>query len=215
MRLNPGHFNRHIANIGQQMEWRRSYACACVNPTSGSADPKHRLCAGKGRIWKPPVATICGISSQEATPELVAAGLYDKGDMKLTIPSSSPMWRDAGRFDRVVLKNATEVFSMPFTRNAPTEKIIFSWKEIDRCFWLDPTTREEVEGGIPIIDPVDGTMSWEGGIGEPPPGMIYSLTGLKFVEYYLLDELPANRGEHSGAALPKKVGMRRFDLFGR
>jgi len=27
--------------------------------------------------------------------------------------------------------------------------------------------------------------------------------------------LPSNRGEHLGAELPKRVTLRRFDLFGR
>lgn len=200
--------------MGQKIAWRRSYACACVNPSSGAPDPKHALCGGKGRLWSSPVETVCGIAQQEVSPELIAAGLFDQGDMQITIPANSPMWRDAGRFDRVVLLNATEVFSQPFGRGAPNEKIIFAWKEIDRCFWLHPTTRLAVEGSIPQVD-AEGRLSWPGGVGEPPPGSTYSLTGIKYVEYYLLDALPSNRNEHSGVTLPKRVQVRRFDLFGR
>lgn len=214
MRLDPVAFNRFLGHIGQQVAWRRSHACACVNPSSGAPDPKHALCAGKGRLWSPPVDTVCGVTRQDVSPELIAAGLFDSGDMQMTIPAASPMWRDAGRFDRVVMKNATEVFSQPFTRGAPTEKLIFAWKEIDRCFWLHPTTRQIVEGSVPVIDE-DGRPSWPGGVGEPPPATVYSLTGIKFVEYYLLDQLPSNRGEHLGADLPKRVTLRRWDLFGR
>lgn len=214
MRLNPTAFNRFLGFIGQQVSWRRSYSCACVNPSSGAPDPKHQLCAGKGRIWLPAVETVCGISRQEVTPEMIAAGLFDSGDVQLTIPSDSPMWRDAGRFDRVVMLNATEVFSQPFTRGAPNERVIFAWLQIDRCFWLDPVSRTEVEGAVPALDN-EGRPSWPGGAGEPPPGATYSLTGLRRIEYYLLDQLPSNRGEHLGAALPKKVTLRRWDLFGR
>ena len=214
MRLDPAAFNRFLGEIGQQVAWRRSYACACLNPASGAPDPKHALCAGKGRLWNAPVQTVCGITRQDVSPELIAAGLFDAGDMQMTIPSSSPMWRDAGRFDRVIMLNATEVFSQPFTRGAPTEKIIFAWKTIDRCFWLHPTTRQAVEGSVPVID-ADGRPSWPGGVGEPPPATTYSLAGIKLVEYYLLDQLPSNRGEHLGAELPKRVTLRRFDLFGR
>lgn len=214
MRFNPARFNRHINNIGQDLIWRRSYACACVNPTSGAPDPKHALCAGKGRIWVTPVETRCGISSQEVTPELIAAGLFDSGDMTMTIPADSPMWRDAGRFDRVTLLNSTEVFSQPMTRGGPTEKLVFAVKEVDRCFWLHQTTRQIVEGKAPVID-ADGRPSWPGGVGEPPPATSYSLTGQKFDEYFIFDKMPSDRNMHAGMALPKRVILRRFDLFGR
>lgn len=214
MRFSPARFNRHLANIGQQVVWRRAYACACVNPASGAADPKHALCSGKGRIWADPVATVIGISKQEATPEMVAAGIFESGDMTATVPSSSPMWASAGRFDRIRLLNSTDVFSQPYTRGAANERIIFAVERIERCFWLHPTTRQIVEGGIPVFDQ-DGNLSWPGGVGEPPPAATYSLTGTRFDEYYILDSLPSDRNEHSGAPLPKRINLRRFDLFNR
>lgn len=214
MRFSPSRFDRHLANIGQRIAWRRSYACACVSPTSGAPDPKHQLCSGKGRIWADPIETVCGISKQEVTPEMIAAGMYESGDMTMTIPQASPMWGGAGRFDRVKLLNSTDVFSQPYTRGAPNERIIFAVQSIERCFWLHPVTRQIVEGGIPVVD-ADGHMSWPGGAGEPPPETTYSLTGQRFDEYYILDSLPSDRNEHSGARLPKRAQMRKFDLFNR
>ena len=214
MRLNPAAFNSWIANIGQRLLWRRSYACACVNPASGAPDPKHALCAGKGRLWNDPLETVCGVAKQDVTPEMIAAGLFDSGDLQLTIPSSSPMWAGSGRFDRVVLLNSTDVFSQPFTHGAPTEKIIFPVALLERCFWLAPVTRVVVEGSVPVVA-ANGTLSWPGGVGEPPPATTYSLTGIKYDEYYVLDQMPSDRNEHSGAKLPKRVVMRKYDLFGR
>lgn len=214
MRFNAAWFDQHLKNIGQKTLWKRSYACACVNPSSGAPDPKHQLCAGKGRIWVEGVESVCGVSKQDVAPELIAAGLFDSGDLQLTIPASSPAWELAGRFDRVVLLNSTDIFSQPFTRGAPNERIIFSVEKVQRCFWLHPTTRQIVEGGIPVVA-ANGTLSWPGGVGEPPPGTTYSLTGTKFDEYYVLDNLPSDRNEHSGMRLPKRVVMRKFDLFGR
>lgn len=213
MQLNPSRFNRHIFNLGQAVSWRRSYACACVNPASGSADPKHQLCGGKGRIWTDPVDTVVGVAQQVVTPEMAALGIWDSGDMTMTVPSDSPMWDSAGKFDRVLLKNSTDVFSQPFTRGAPNEKVIFTIEKIERCFWLHPTTRQIVEGGIPVVSSA-GVLSWPNG-GEPPPGTTYSLTGTKFDEYYIIDSLPSDRNEHRGKHLPKKVSLRKFDLFGR
>lgn len=214
MRFNTNSFNKFIGSIGQRVAWRRAYACPCVNPTSGAPDSKHALCSGKGRLWRAPVESVCGISSQKIKPELIAAGHFDKGDVLMTVPADSPMWGMMARFDRVQLLNATEVFSQPFTRGAPSERIIFPVESLDRCFWLHPTTREEVEGVVPALDE-DGRPTWPGGVGEPPPATTYSLSGRKFTEYYILDEMPSNRNEHSGMPLPKKVTLRRFDLFGR
>lgn len=214
MQFNAAWFDRHLASIGQRALWRRSYACACVSPSSGAPDPKHALCAGKGRIWTEPVETVCGVSRQDVKPEMIAAGLFDSGDLQLTIPAASPMWDGAGRFDRVVLLNSTDVFSQPFTRGAPTEKVIFAVKTIERCFWLDPVTRGLVEGRVPVVSEA-GALSWPGGVGEPPPATTYSLTGTRYDEYYCLDSLPSDRNEHSGMRLPKRVTMRKFDLFGR
>lgn len=214
MRFNAQAYDKFLANIGQQVAWRRSYSCACVNPQSGAPDPKHALCAGKGRIWADPVDTVCGIAKQVVEPEMAALGQFDSGDMTMTVPQSSPMWAYAGKFDRVVLKNSTDVFSQPLVRNGPVEKLLFPVHSIDRCFWLHPTTRLVVEGGLPVISDA-GVPSWPGGVGEPPPGMVYSLTGQKFDEFFVFNSLPSDRNEHSGLRLPKRIVLRKWDLFGR
>lgn len=213
MRFNPGAFDRFLTGIGQQVEWRRSYACACVIPTSGAPDPKHALCSGKGRLWDPPVPTVTGVASQSVTAEWMQSGQYETGDMVLSIPQVSPLW-NAGQFDRVLMLNSTDVFSMPLTRGAPNERLLLKVQSIDRCFWLHPTTRLVVEGGIPVVD-ADGNLSWPGGVGEPPPGMLYSLTGQKFDEYFIFGQYPSDRNQHSGMRLPRKLVARKWDLFGR
>jgi hypothetical protein len=59
-----------------------------------------------------------------------------------------------------------------------------------------------------------GNLSWPNG-GGPPIGVTYSLTGTKFDEYFIFLNLPSDRNEHEGARLPKKVTLRKWDLFGR
>lgn len=213
MQLNPRAFDKFLSGIGQDVQWRRSYACACVSPSSGAPDPKHALCMGKGRLWDPPIATVTGIARQETLAEWAQSGLWESGDMVLSIPQSSPLW-SAGQFDRVTMLNATDRFSLPLVRGAPTERMMFTPLLVDRCFWLHPITREVVEGGIPVVD-ADGRPSWPGGAGEPPPGVTYSLSGTKYVEYYVWGQFPSNRNQHQGARLPKRVVVRRWDLFGR
>lgn len=214
MRFNSAAFDRHLNNIGQTVLWRRAYACACVNPASGAPDPKHALCMGKGRLWDPPVETVTGIARQETLAEWAQSGLWESGDMVLSIPQASALW-DAGPFDRVTVLNSTDVFSQPMTHGAPNERLIFPVAAVTRCFWLNPANRSEVvEGGVPVID-ADGRPSWPGGVGEPPPGMVYSLTGTKYSEYYVFSQFPSDRNQHQGMRLPKRVVVRKFDLFSR
>lgn len=214
MRFSSARFDRHIANMGQDALWKRSWACSCVSPTSGAPDPKCRLCTGRGWFWDAPVKTVVGVPRQDTYIKQAVLGPWEDGDMMLTIPQNSPIWDLCGRFDRVVMLNSTDVFSQPLVRGAVTEKLNFTVVKLHRVFWRNPTTHALVEGGIPVIG-VDGRPTWPGGAGEPPPGMAYSITGEKNAEYFILDHLPSDRNEHRGMRLPKRVKMRKFDLFGR
>lgn len=214
MRLDPGAFNRFLSHIGQEVAWRRSYSCACLNHASGQPDPKHALCGGKGRIWDAPVKTVVGVASQATLAQWAKFGQWESGDAIVSVPESSPLY-DAAQFDRVVMLNSTDTFSQPLTRGAPSEVLKFAIAKLNRVFWLNPLDRNQiVEGAIPVVDS-NGDLSWAGGIGEPPAGATYSITGDKYTEYFVFNNLSSDRGEHSGARLPKKIVLRRFDLFSR
>jgi hypothetical protein len=210
MRLNPGHFNRFLNNIGQQFVWRRAYACSCATPESGAPSTKCPLCLGKGHIWVNPVQASAAAAGQKTQVAWAQMGLYEKGDMVMTVPENSPLW-DAGQFDRVTMLNATDRFSQPLKRGAPTEKLMFTVKQIDRVFWIGPD-QTLVEGGIPTVD-ANGRPTWK--TGEPPPGMSYSISGTRLSEYFIYQDLPRNRNMHDGARLPKLTVLRRWDLLGR
>jgi len=213
MRFNSAAFDTFLQGIGQKVTWRRAYACACVNPDSGAPDPKHQLCMGKGRLWDPPIETVVGVASQNVTAEWMKFGQFENGDTVLSIPQASPLW-NAGQFDRIVMLNSTDVFSLPLKRGAPSERVLFKVASVERCFWLHPTTRVLVEGARPVIDD-NGNPSWPGGVGEPPPGASYSLTGTRYDEYFIFGKYPSDRNEHQGMRLPKKLIARKWDLFGR
>lgn len=214
MRFNAAAFDRFLGDIGQSVLWRQSFSCACVDRRSGNPDPKHALCQGKGRLWNPPIETVTGIASQKVEAEWAQSGLWESGDMVLSIPQSSQLW-DAGQFDRVTMLNSTDVFSQPLVRGDVTERLLFQPVSIMRCFWLSPEDRNViVEGRPPVVD-VNGNLSWTGGLGEPPPGIIYSLTGTKNSEYYIFGAFPSDRNQHQGMRLPKKVVARKWDLFAR
>lgn len=213
MYLNPARFNRHLAKIGQKLGWRRSWACACVNPDSGAPDPKHQLCGGKGRFWDALVITTAGVSHSDVNVENGAPGQWETGDMTMSIPESSVMYDNIGQFDRVLMLNSTDVFSQPLKRGSPSERLLFTVKDFARVFTLDPTSRLPVDYPLPVVD-TNGNLSWPNNDG-PPFGTVYSITGNKYDEYYCFLNYPSDRGEHSGARLPKRVAMRLFDLYGR
>jgi hypothetical protein len=213
MRFSRVAFNRHLENIGQKVVWRASYACPCVNPTSGAADPRCPLCVGIGRIWEKGVETVVGVASQKTHERWVKFGRSEVGDMVLSIPESSPMWDGAGQFDRVVSMNGLDGFSEVLTRGATTEKLRVPVNSISRVFWRDRNDPKQiVEGGIPKVDE-NGRLTWTE--KEPPPGTQYSITGDRFSEYFMLDQFPSDRNQHSGVRLPKNVVLRKWHLYGR
>jgi hypothetical protein len=212
MRLQPAYFNRHIANIGQQVTWRRAYSCSCKDPSTGSPDPRCPFCSGKGQQWIDAVPTVCGVAGQKTQGKWAGMGRWTDGDVVVTVPGDSAMW-DIGQFDRVVLLNALERFSLPLIRGAPSERVVGNIASVERVFWIDKARGVTVEGALPTIA-AGGGLVWPQ-TGSPPVGIGYSITGQRFTEYFCYSDLPSSRNEHSGARLPRLVVLRKWDLWGR
>lgn len=202
-------FNTHLKNIGQQVSWRKSYACPCFNPNSGASKPNCPQCSGKGRIWDSEVPGVLGIASQKVQREWAQFGSWESGDTVVSIPENSPVY-EAGQFDRVVLLNSTEQFSIPLTRGQG-DKLYGRVEKVSRVFWLDGSG-DIVEGGIPTVSNA-GALTWSS--GAPPAGAQYTICGSRFNEYYVFGAYPSDRNEHQGMRLPKRVVLRSWDLFGR
>jgi hypothetical protein len=197
--------------MGQQFLFWRSYSCACHSASSGAPDARCKICSGKGHYWLEPVEAGAAAASQRTQMEWAKSGLYESGDLVLSVPQNSVIW-DAGQFDRVTARNATDRFSAPLIRAAPNERLSFRVESIERVFWKDSTGTALIEGGIPTVD-VSGSLSWSD--GAPPDGTTYSITGTKLIDYFIYQELPRNRNLHNGVRLPKAVVLRKFDLLGR
>jgi hypothetical protein len=214
MRLNPAAFNAWLSgNIGQLMNWRKGNACPCFNPKSGAALPGHPLCGGKGWIWDAPIQTKAGLSQQKVDRAWAMMGQWEPGDGILTIPSDSAMYELCGRFDRIELLNSTDAFKLLLTRGV-NDRIFLPVVQFTRVFWLDPLDQNAtIDGGLPVID-VSGNLTWPNNDG-PPLTTQYSIAGTRYTDYYVWNHLPSDRNEHFGAPLPRKLLMRRFDLFGR
>lgn len=206
--LNPGAFNRFIAGIGQDVEWRRAYACPCVNPNSGAANPRCPLCHGKGRTWGDGVACRLAMSGRDGQRQWAQLGQVEMGDTVVILPSDSPAY-GMGLFDRVLMLNRTEPFSLNIVRGV-NELLRFAVVSLERAFYIEGNVAVDLP--LPAITPA-GKLEW--GAVAPPAGVTYSITGRKRAEYFVFEDLTFDRPHHAGQPLPRRVVMRRFDLFGR
>lgn len=211
MQLNPQAFNALIDNMGESFLWRMAFSCPCVNPLSGSPKPGCLQCNGKGRIWNNPIECTAGVCSSSTQLNWTKMGRAETGDLVLIIAENSALYA-VGQFDRVTAKTSTDPFSLPLVRGAPTERIFGPVQVFTRVFWLDASSAI-VEGGLPV-QAADGTLSWPNG-GAPPAGTTYSISGSRYTEYFCFGAYSSDRMKHHGARLPRKMVMRRFDLYGR
>lgn len=209
MRLSSASFNRVLNQMGQSFSWRRSYACPCVNKNSGQAKPNCPNCSGKGRLWGGAVSGDAGIVSRSKMRDFAAFGIWDQDDIMLSIPSDSPLYA-MGQFDRVAALNRSEPFSINFVRGM-NDTVKFPVISIERSFYLENDLIRDTP--IPTVNPTTGQITWAS--GAPPVGATFSLTGRRAPEYFCYAELPTDRPLHFGEKLPRRVTLRRFDLFGR
>jgi hypothetical protein len=195
--------------MGQRFMWAKAFACPNVNPDSGAAIPDCPICSGRGWFWPNSIAAIAGVASQKVQQSWAQLGVYEAGDTVLSVPENSPIY-DAGQFDRLLALNTVEQFSVTLL---PGDRLFGTVIAISRVFWLSLDDTTIIEGAIPVFDS-NGNLTWPNG-GGPPQGTSYSVSGSRRQEFFVFMDYPANRMEHMGARLPKRIVARRFDLFGR
>lgn len=208
MMFSPGAFDSFLNNIGQEFSWRKAFACPCVNPNSMQANPNCPVCGGKGRAWVDAIVGKSGVAGRNAMKEWAQFGLWDAGDVILSIPSDSPLYA-IGPYDRVIMSNRTEPFSTNMVRGM-NDIIRFPIVSVDRVFWI--VNGSIVDGEIPIVL-ANGVLDWNG--SAPPMSATFSITGRRRPEYFVYQDQPMDRPHHAGLTLPRKVVLRRWDLYGR
>ena len=208
MQLSPTAFAKFLNFIGQDFDWRSAYACPCVNPHSGQANPQCQHCWGKGRFWSEPVTGMAGIVGRSQLKKFSEFGPWDDGDVLLSIPYDSPLY-DVGQYDRLSAVNKSEPFSINIVAGI-SDTLRFVPISIDRVFFMEGTHLIEIDP--PDVDP-GGVLQWHN--GRPPSRVTYSITGRRVPEYYVYMDMPFDRPFHAGAQLPRRVVIRRFDLYGR
>ena len=208
MKLQSASFNRLLGQMGQRFAWRKSYACPCSSRTSGQADAKCPHCSGKGRLWGDAVIGHAGIVSREKLRLFESMGIIDRDDIMLSIPSDSPIYA-AGQYDRLTALNRSEPFSVSLVAGL-NDVLRCSVLCVDRAFHLHNASIVDLD--VPVVKS-DGTLDWNG--HPPPAGVTFSLTGRRAPEFFCYADLPVDRPMHYGERLPRRVTLRKFDLFGR
>lgn len=196
--------------MGQDFKWRVAFTCPCRNAHSGAALDGCPRCFGVGTFWGAAVDAKAGVASMSVTKQFAQFGQWESGDAVFSIQESSPMYL-AKRYDRMVMMNSAEGFSLPLVRGS-NDRLDGHVLAVESVFWLAEDGFTMVTGGIPVVA-VDGSLSWS--TGEPPEETQYSISGTKCTEYFVWESLPSDRREHSGARLPRRLQARRFDLFNR
>ena len=209
MRLSPASFNRLLNHLGQSFSWRKGYACPCVDMHSGAASLSCTQCLGKGRIWGSANAGSAGIVSREKMRNYAAFGVWDSDDIMLSIPSDSPLYA-MGQYDRVAALDRSEPFSLNIIKGF-NDVLNFHVLSLDRAIWF--SGGDIIEGAIPFVSE-NGIISWPNGV-VPGSGVTFSLTGRRMPEYFCYLEIPTDRPMHHGEPLPRRVVLRRFELFDR
>lgn len=218
MQLSPVRFNRFLSRIGQDLSWRPSSACPCVQAYSGGADANCTHCDGKGRLWGTAVATSAGIVSRDILRQAAPMAILDAGDVMLVIPSNEPVYA-IGEYDRVLMVDRSEPFS--FNLIPGNNRLRFDPISIDAITWIDEEG-ELVSGTLPT-GWANGTLTWDEpdppteeppALILPPEGATVAITGRRHPEYFCWLTLALDRPHHRGEPLPRRVILRRFDLFG-
>lgn len=210
MLFSVSEFNGLLGQM-QRFMWRQATACPCVNAASGAANTACPICNGKGYIWGAETACIAGMQNMRNERSFAMFGEWQAGDVLFTVGSDSPLYA-ARQFDRIRCLNAASPFSTIIVPGA-NDKLSGTISAISRVFWISDGTTV-VDGDIPTVNS-DGSLSWVDGQAAPPADTQYSVSGIRFDEFYLYRDIPGNRNDDLGAALPRKFPARRFDLLGR
>jgi len=215
VQLSPARFNGLLANLGQNVLWRRAQLCPCRNTYSDAAVQGCPVCHGKGLFWGAAQAAFVGLSGMKAQNQWAQFGSYEQGDVVVTLPSDSPIYSLADG-DRVMFADSSIGFTQIFRRGQDDDPLPFPVLGIERVFWLDADGETIIDGDIPVTDS-DNRPRWTSAAGIiPATGQQYSMTGRKNTEYFVaLSSMVQDRAHHHGAKLPRKCVLRRWDLYGR
>lgn len=210
MRLSPLKLDAHLNRKAQPMIWRRASLCPCRTKHTAGADSDCPTCNGLGTFWDRGRATAAAVVGAKAARGYADFARWEDGDVMLSVPGDSALWA-AGEHDRVTFTKGEIPFQIMARRDG-FSRLNFAVAKLERCFWLSPGTRQVVEASLPKPD-ATGLLTWPDPDRAPDPGEQFTLMGTKRPEYFLFKDLPVSRAHFDGLRLPKRMLLRRFDLW--
>ncbi len=216
MELRAAAFNRLLGAFAQRSLWRRAVLCPCRDTHSGAADPACQLCFGRGRFHYGAVESPVALSGMKASREWQSFGLYQAGDVVVSLASNTPLY-GAAEGDRVTFLDSELPWQAAFRRGDPDERLPPHTFVVEDTVALLP-------GGIPrALDPPANLPTgdeyarptWAPGAAAPGDGEAYSVRARIRPTYHLFREMPQDRAHHGGARLPRRVVLRLEDLAAR
>lgn len=210
--FNLSRLNTMLHQMGQTVQWLPANACPCRAAHSGAADPSCPVCLGKGWVWDGVITTSVGLTGQQIQRRWAEMGMYEAGDVVVSIPGDATI-QAIGEFDRVQFVQSSEPFSM----------VIHPDRVLPLPFTLIALDRATVirDGGLvdlplPGVDATAESPFWWAGSDDdnrPAAGESWTLTGRRIPEYFVYGNFPQDRAHEQGRALPRRVVLRKFDLF--
>jgi len=209
--LAPSEFNAFLRIMAQRARWSPSRLCPCRDAYSGAANPGCPVCRGQGVFWTGSKSVSIALSGQRVARAWRDFGMYESGDVVLSIGSDSPAYA-AGENDKLVLTDSTTPYTAVFTRGDQAENWPAELVEVQAVTTI--ANGEPVEMSPPPIPTGGGAPSWPA-LGSPAPGQQYTLTGRRNPSFYVFADFPQDRAHHGGAALPRRVVARLIDLWAK
>lgn len=209
MQLSVARFNTQLNEMGQAMTWARASFCPCRNVLSGSPRPGCPVCT-RGVIWAPARPARAGLSGMKVQRAWASFGAYEAGDVVVSVGSDTPLYA-AGENDRIVMMDSTEAYDVVLVHDG-RDRLPYALLQVDRVFWLTPDGSAIIEGGKPGQGE-RGLLVWPAGQLEPPAGTQYTIQGRRRPEMFMFSEMAQDRAHFGGLKLPRRLVLRKFDLF--
>jgi hypothetical protein len=210
--FNLSRLNTMLHQMGQTVQWLPASACPCRASHSGAADPSCPVCLGKGWIWDAAITTSVGLTGQQIQRRWAEMGMYEAGDVVVSLPGDATI-HAIGECDRVQFIQSSEPFSMVIHPDRVLP-LPFTLVAIDRATVIRDGSLVDLP--LPGVDATEEPQFWWGGSdddGRPAAGESWTLTGRRIPEYFAYGNFPQDRAHEQGRALPRRVVLRKFDLF--
>ncbi len=215
MQLSPPAFNRFLNRIGQNISWESANLCPCRDPRSESAQPDCPKCKGKGVFWGDPQNAVIGLAGQRTQRHWAQMGGYEQGDVVITIPSDTAAY-PMSALDRITFVESDIGFALTLRRSINDIPFPVRFATIEKIFWFDTDGESMILGDNPSIDENNALVWQDSASTVPNAGVQYSIQGRAKPIYFVAPfDLPQDREHHHGAPLPRRVVLRKWDLYGR